>query len=137
MSTLSTATRNKLKEFGASDYLARSITKSLSPVGKQGRSNLYLVAEIIAAIDAYFQRRIRNSTKDCLHLIRAELLKIDAGITSEDALEKLAGEILDEHSEFEKSIAISKKREKEFYKTHGNWINQNLVKHNNIVTFKA
>jgi hypothetical protein len=128
-------TRKQIKEYGATDYLARALTKLLSPAGKQGNSLLFQLSDVIKSIDAYVQRHVRQATKTLLQTIRAELVKIDLAIAGDDPLEQLAVEILEEDSKFKQAISESKQREREFYQTHGDWIKQNLVTHNNIVAF--
>ncbi|MEB3355145.1 MAG: hypothetical protein VKK04_00255 [Synechococcales bacterium] len=137
MTSIDTITRKQLKSYGASDYLVRCLTKAIAPQGKQGRSNLYSVSEIITEIDEYSKRRIREATRELLKVIRAELLKISLDITGDDPIDQLAAEILEEHSKFQEAVAVSKKREEDFYSTHGDWINRNLVKRNEIVAFRA
>jgi hypothetical protein len=127
-----TITRRQLRAYGATDYLARSLTKAIVPVGQQGRSLLYSISDVITAIDASLQRRIRPATQQRLQAIRSELTQPHA----DDSLERLAAEILEEHSKFEQVVAESKQKEEAFYATHDRWIQQTLVKRNNIVTFK-
>ena len=105
MSTSITIPCGRIRVYGATDYLARSITQGIVPVGKQGRS---LLKQFDQLAQPY----------------------------ADDSLERLAAEILEEHSKFEQAVAESKQKEQAFYATYDRWIQQTLVKCNNIVTFK-
>ena len=122
----------RIRAYGATDYLARSLTQGIVPVGKQGRSLLYSISDVITAIDAFLQGCICPATQQRLQAIRLELAQPHA----DDSLERLAAEILEEHSKFGQAVAESKQKEQAFYATYDRWIQQTLVKCNNIVTFK-
>lgn len=65
-------TRKQLKEQGASQYLAVDLTKRIEVLGKQGRSNLYSIDDVLTEAESKLaQKRIRLSTR----LVLGKLVK--------------------------------------------------------------
>ncbi|MEL7334423.1 MAG: hypothetical protein AAFN12_19410 [Cyanobacteria bacterium J06560_2] len=70
-----TTTRKQLRGYGATPYLARKLTESLSPVEKQGNAYVYQLEPTIGAIRIYSERsRVQAETKQTLETILSELL---------------------------------------------------------------
>jgi hypothetical protein len=69
-------TRQQLQGYGASRYLARTITGSLTPVGKEGRAWTYSSKEVIGSIRNRLQNsRIKLTTQETLNRILNSLLE--------------------------------------------------------------
>lgn len=74
-SASATTTRKQLRGYGASRYLSRKLTASLSPVTKSGNAYVYVIGEVIVAIRAYGAKaRIQLTTKEVLEKILTQLL---------------------------------------------------------------
>ena len=70
-----TTTRKQLQGYGASRYLARRLTTSLTPIAKLGSAYVYVIEQVIAAIREYKSNaRIQITTKQVLEQIMAQLL---------------------------------------------------------------
>lgn len=70
-----TTTRKQLRGYGATSYLARRLTESLTPVDKLGNAYVYALEQTITAIREYAARsRVRTETKQTLEKILDELL---------------------------------------------------------------
>lgn len=69
-------TRNQLKGYGASSYIARVITKDTPIFKKEGQANVYKVEDVIASTRIYIQNpRIKATTTDLLQSLLQSLLK--------------------------------------------------------------
>lgn len=70
-----TTTRKQLRGYGATVYLSRKLTESLTPVEKSGRGYRYALEPTISAIRDYAMRsRVRAETRQTLKTILRELL---------------------------------------------------------------
>lgn len=70
-----TTTRKQLRGYGASRYLARRLTKSLTPVAKSGNAYVYTLDQAITAIRQYSsEARIHLTTQKVLEQIVTQLL---------------------------------------------------------------
>lgn len=70
-----TITRKQLRNYGASRYLARRLTVSLSPVVKSGNAYVYSADKVSMVIREYGSRaRIQLTTKEVLERILSQLL---------------------------------------------------------------
>ncbi|MGB3299991.1 MAG: hypothetical protein WBA76_17135 [Phormidesmis sp.] len=70
-----TTTRKQLQGYGASRYLARTLTASLTPTAKSGNAYVYALEQAIAAVREYSSKpRVRPATKQALAQIMAQLL---------------------------------------------------------------
>lgn len=68
-------TRIQLQGYGASRYHAGRLTKEIEPVGCQGRSFAYAIADVITSIRDYLQNpRIKQETRQTLELVLQSLL---------------------------------------------------------------
>lgn len=68
-------TRKQLRGYGASRYLARRLTETLTPVEKVGSAYVYELAQVIDSSRAYSERsRIRPTTKETLQQLIDQLL---------------------------------------------------------------
>lgn len=69
-------TRTQLKGYGLSDYQATAITRDLTPIGKEGRSNTYSVCAVIVMIEERLKNpKIKADTKKSLTTVLDELQK--------------------------------------------------------------
>lgn len=76
-------TRHQLMGFGATQHQATELTKALAPVGKQGRSNLYSLSEVMEAITTRLNnKRIRSSTRAALEKLQATLEALTTNVIS-------------------------------------------------------
>lgn len=74
-SSVSTISRKQLQGYGASRYLARKLTVSLTPVAKSGNAYVYALDQVISAIRAYSQKtRIQIATRQVLEKVVTQLL---------------------------------------------------------------
>lgn len=63
-------TRKQLQGYGASRYHARTLTKNLTPVAKQGTAYTYSLSDAIVSIREYLERpRIKPATRQILAAI--------------------------------------------------------------------
>jgi 3-keto-L-gulonate-6-phosphate decarboxylase len=70
-----TTTRKQLRGYGASHYLARRLTTSLTPITKSGSAYVYTIEQVITAIREYKSKaQIQLTTKRVLEQIMAQLL---------------------------------------------------------------
>lgn len=70
-----TITRKQLRNYGASRYLARRLTVSLSPVEKSGNAYVYAVDQVSTVIREYSSKaRIQLTTRKVLEQILTQLL---------------------------------------------------------------
>src|SRR6476646_301572 len=98
-----TITRKQIQALGATHYIAQAITKALTPVGRQGRSFLYAISDVLNSVDSYGKRSIRQPTRKLLQSLHIELIKLDLNIAVDDPLEQLAAAILEDHAKFEQA----------------------------------
>ena len=74
-------TRYHLIGFGATQYLAKKLTRSLSIQGKSGRSNLYRASDVLESASEYESRsRIHNATKISLRGLIQELKAVSDNV---------------------------------------------------------
>lgn len=74
---MKTVTRKQLKDLGASQYQAELMTKSLTPLCRQGRSNVYDLFAVSDHIRMLLENsRIKTTTRDALQAVRWELLAL-------------------------------------------------------------
>lgn len=74
-SSVSAISRKQLQGYGASRYLARKLTGSLTPIAKSGNAYIYALDQVISAIRAYSQKtRIRITTKQALEDVITQLV---------------------------------------------------------------
>jgi hypothetical protein len=76
-------TRHQLMGFGATQHQATEITKALTAVGKQGRSNLYRLSKVLEAIATRLSNnRIRTATRTALDKLQSKLNGLTADVVS-------------------------------------------------------
>jgi hypothetical protein len=76
-------TRHQLMGFGATKHQATELTKALATVGKQGRSNLYALSEVMQAISAQrSNKRIRTNTRTALAKLQSTLNELSINVVS-------------------------------------------------------
>jgi hypothetical protein len=76
-------TRYQLMGFGATKHQATELTKALTPVSKQGRSNLYSLTEMGEAIASRLNNcRIRKATRTALEQLQTTLNGLTVNIVS-------------------------------------------------------
>jgi hypothetical protein len=76
-------TRHQLMGFGATKHQATELTKALAAVGKQGRSNLYGLNEVMEAIATRLHnKRIRKTTRADLDKLQATLEGLTIDVVS-------------------------------------------------------
>jgi hypothetical protein len=76
-------TRHQLMGFGATKHQATELTKALAAVGKQGRSNLYGLSEVMEVIAARLHNnRIRKTTRAALEELQATLEALTINVVS-------------------------------------------------------
>jgi hypothetical protein len=74
---MKTVTRKQLIGLGASKYQADLITKSLTPVCKQGRSKVYDLFSVSDRIRMLLDNpRLKSTTRDAIQALRWELLAL-------------------------------------------------------------
>lgn len=74
-SSAPTATRKQLRGYGASHYIARRLTASLTPIAKVGNAYVYTIDQVIAAIREYrLKARTQLATKQLLEQMMVQLL---------------------------------------------------------------
>lgn len=70
-----TTTRKQLRGYGASHYMARRLTASLTPIKKVGNAYVYTIDQVVAAIREYRSKaQIQLATKQLLEQMMAQLL---------------------------------------------------------------
>jgi hypothetical protein len=73
---MKTITRKQLQAYGLTKYQVTTITKSLSPCGKEGRSATFALTEIIDAIRQRLNTaRLKQSSRDALASVLSRLLE--------------------------------------------------------------
>jgi NAD(P)H-dependent flavin oxidoreductase YrpB (nitropropane dioxygenase family) len=76
-------TRHQLMGLGASRHQAAELTKALAPVGKQSRSNLYALSEVLQAIALRLSnKRIRTTTRTALAQLQSALNELTINVVS-------------------------------------------------------
>ena len=108
--------RAQLRGYGASRYLARALTESLKPMGKQGNSYLYRLPEVMKAIKTYLLKpKIHQTTRQVLQHIWNELapqmqnvmaVPFDAG--GDPELRKLCLQVMQSKAEFDRKLSRAK-----------------------------
>ncbi len=74
-SSAPTTTRKQLRGYGASHYLARRLTASLSPISKSGNAYVYELDQVSGAVREYSSNaRIQLTTRKVLEQILTQLL---------------------------------------------------------------
>jgi hypothetical protein len=74
---MKTVTRKQLISLGASQYQADLMTKSLTLVCKQGRSNVYNLFAVSDRIRILLDNpRLKSATRDAIQAVRWELLAL-------------------------------------------------------------
>ncbi|MBE9069949.1 hypothetical protein IQ260_25230 [Leptolyngbya cf. ectocarpi LEGE 11479] len=135
---MTTISRKQLKLLGASDYLARRLTEELPVAKKVGRAFAYAIESVLSSIDSYGQRSVRIRTRQILATLKLALQQQTSEVEDvSDPMHVLAADILSNHTALEDAIAASKQGEADFYNAHSQWIEQNLIKKNNIVIFSG
>lgn len=73
---MKTLTRKQLQAYGLTKYQVTTLTKSLAPSGKAGRSATFALTEIIDAIRQRLQApRLKQNTRDSLASVLSQLLE--------------------------------------------------------------
>lgn len=76
-------TRHQLMGFGSTQHQATELTKALTPDGKQGRSNLYRLDEVLNAIALRLNNhRIRKNTRTALGQLQSALEELSINVVS-------------------------------------------------------
>jgi uncharacterized protein YqgV (UPF0045/DUF77 family) len=76
-------TRHQLMGFGATKHQATELTKALAPVGKQDRSNLYSLSDVLQAITTRLDnKRVRTSTRTALTQLQSDLDELSINVVS-------------------------------------------------------
>ncbi|MGF1602026.1 MAG: hypothetical protein ACFCU8_08380 [Thermosynechococcaceae cyanobacterium] len=74
-------TRHHLIGFGATQYLAKKLTHSLSVQGKSQRSNLYKASDVLRTASAYHSKsRIHHATKTSLSRLIQQLKAVSENV---------------------------------------------------------
>lgn len=96
---MKTVTRKQLMGMGASSYQAELVTKTIKPVQKQGRTNIYdLFIVSDRASELMENQRLRESTRKALKALRWEILALSE--TTHDAPFGLTGLDVIEYAEW-------------------------------------
>ncbi len=75
--------RHQLIGFGSTKAIANELTKKLKPTGKEKRSNLYSIADVMRAIQIKLDApRIRKATKTALEKVLVSLQELPSNIVS-------------------------------------------------------
>lgn len=73
---MKTTTKQQLIGYGLSEYQASTITKGLTPVGKEKRSNSYSLTDAIASIKERLEnRKIKAQTRQVLDIVLEMLIQ--------------------------------------------------------------
>lgn len=76
-------TRHQLMGFGATKHQATELTKALLSVGKQGRSTLYALSDVMQAIATrLLNKRIRSGTRNVLTQLQSALNELTINVVS-------------------------------------------------------
>ena len=76
MKSINCITRNQLKGYGASSYLARIITKNLQPISKVDCSNVYSLQDVITCLKKYLEKpKIKQKTRKYLIYLLSILIE--------------------------------------------------------------
>jgi hypothetical protein len=130
-------TRKQLQEFGASEYLAKQLTRDLQPAGRQGRAYAYEVEQVINAIRGRLNApKVRKATKAILAQLEVEVSGlIEEPISNPKLLDAIA-EAAQANTRFEQTARKSRKAAQELqdYKKKRGF---EFSTHNNIVAFKS
>lgn len=122
-----TTTRRQLQAYGLSKYQAEAITKYISPVAKQGSTNLYDISEIIKSARQYLERpRIRQTTRtELANLIKAlqerlgNVIEVPFTEGSDPEIRKIGARLLSAMSETDAALANLKADAAEIRKKYG------------------
>lgn len=96
---MKTVTRKQLMGMGASSYQAKLVTKTIKPIQKQGRTNIYdLFIVSDRASELMENQCLRESTRNALKALRWEILALAE--TTHDAPFGLAGLDVIEYAEW-------------------------------------
>jgi len=75
--TTITLTRRQLRGYGLSSYLVRQLTQPLKPICKQGRTDCFLIRDLMQALRNYSQKpRIYLETRKKIQLVLNELSQL-------------------------------------------------------------
>ena len=128
-------TRKQLKEFGASDYLARCLTKDLQPVGRRGRAYLYSRDQVLDVICRRMNApRIRQTTKIVLTQLEIEVSKVVEDAITDNRLLAAIQEATEANARFEQT-ARSSRQVAEDFQAYKEKHQLQLNPQNNIVVF--
>lgn len=128
-------TRKQLKEgHGLSDYLATSITKGLDVVKKKGRTNLYLLTDVVYSIECKLgSKRIKTTTREALSKVLKELnIPEGTSVVTEvpDFLEAEPGETLT--IDWEKRVAGMILEDKWYNQAQKDWFEKMMDEGNKL-----
>lgn len=74
---MKTVTRKQLVELGASPYQAQLVTKSLTPIRKQGRANIYELFAVSDRCKALLENsRLKATTRTAIQSLRWAILSL-------------------------------------------------------------
>ena len=93
-------TRKHLRALGASDYLAKRLTRDLAPTGRVGRANGYAPATVLNSIqDLQRNQRIKPATRQVLAQLEIALQKTQ--IPADDPLAAAMAKVTEANARFE------------------------------------
>lgn len=129
-------TRKQLREFGASDYLVKRLTKGLPPTGNQRRPYLYDRMQVLESIRSLIEApKIHKTTKAVLKQLEVKVSElVDLG-TVDDCLRSIMSEVSEANTQFEQTAQESRAAAEELQ----NYRRQkgNFAPKNNIVQFSG
>ena len=73
--TATTTTRKQLRGLGLSQYLARAVTRNLTPVRRNGRTYSYSIQNVVASMNCHSSKvRVKPPTRKTLKAASRQLL---------------------------------------------------------------
>ncbi|MEM9534978.1 MAG: hypothetical protein AAF268_04240 [Cyanobacteria bacterium P01_A01_bin.3] len=75
--TATTTTRKQLRSLGLSHYLAREVTRHLTPSQRNGRAYNYLIQDVVASMKGHASKiRVKPHTRKTLEAASSRLLAV-------------------------------------------------------------
>ena len=128
-------TRKQLKNFGATYYLSKRLTKALQPVGKEGREYEYDTNQVLGSIYRLMDApKLRSTTKSTLTDLEVKVNDLVDHTFSEKQLLEVMQRMIAASVRFEKIAREARKCAEEFQCYKKKCIT-NFNSKNNIIVF--
>lgn len=128
-------TRKQLKNFGASEYLVKKLTKTLNPVKNKGRIHEYNTEQVCNSIRHLMNApKIRKTTKVVLVQLEIEISSLVENIIADEHLLEAMRRVGKANARFEQTARQAKKVAQDF-QTYKKNCGLDFSPRNNITVF--